>query len=350
MSALRLRMRVEARNVELDVTVPAGTVALLGANGSGKSTVLEAIAGLIQPDAGELAIDDHTLFRSEPPRIALPPHRRGVGLLTQDPALFPHLDVLANAAFGPRSHGVTKDEANRTARRMLELVGAAALAGRRATALSGGQAQRVALARALAVSPRLLLLDEPLAAVDVEARDEVRAALRVALAHTPTVLVTHDISDALRLADHAIVLQDGRVIQHGATAEVLARPRSPFLARLAGLNLLHGTVSGGRFTSADDLHLPAVAHPDGPAYAAVPPIAVAVVDAGTLGVQSATVTGLEPRGATMRVQLGPLTAELLTTTAPALVIGDRVGIVIDAAAIEVYPASMPVSDADRLSR
>ena len=220
---------------------------MLGPNGAGKSSLLQVIAGLIVPDEGHGRLGDRTLTDSAK-GIALPPHRRAVSLLAQDPLLFPHLSVLDNVAFGPRSRGAKNSAARRIATDWLTAVDATDLADRHPGALSGGQAQRVALARALAVDPDLLLLDEPMSALDVDVAPAMRTLLRRVLRDEPgrdhprcAVLVTHDIIDAITLADRLVVLQAGRVVESGPVAEVMSHPRNPFAARIAGLNLLRGT-------------------------------------------------------------------------------------------------------------
>ena len=238
MSGLHLRAVLADRGVDVALDVAEGeTVALLGPNGAGKSSLLSVIAGLLRPDEGTVSLDGHVLD-------GLPPHRRGVALLAQDALLFPHLSVLENVAFAPRARGVRRRAAHEAAREHLRQVGVEPLAGRRPSQISGGQAQRVAIARALAAEPRLLLLDEPMAALDVAVAPELRQTLRSVLADRTAVIVTHDLLDALLLADRVVVLDSGRVVEEGPTQQVLSAPRSEFAARLAGLNLVHGTWSG----------------------------------------------------------------------------------------------------------
>ncbi|MGO1510562.1 MAG: sulfate/molybdate ABC transporter ATP-binding protein [Actinomycetaceae bacterium] len=240
MSALTVHAEVAERDVRVDLAVPAGSVAaLLGANGSGKSTVVGLAAGILRPSAGAVTLSGRTVSG----RPWVPPHRRRISLLAQEPLLLPHLDVLANVAFGPRALGRGRERSEEIARARLEEVGAAHLSGRRPRELSGGQQQRVALARALAPDPELLLLDEPLAALDVDAAAELRQVLRSSLraAGRSALVVTHDLLDVLALADHVVVLEGGRVVEEGPTREVLVRPRSAFAARFAGVNLVLGT-------------------------------------------------------------------------------------------------------------
>jgi len=242
--SLLLGATVTDRDVDASFEVGAGqTIALLGENGAGKSTLLSVAAGLLRPDRGRVVLDGDTVLDTEA-GIDLAPHRRGIALLAQDALLFPHLSVLENVAFGPRSAGTSRRAAHVQAQHWLDQVGVGELADRRPGERSGGQAQRVAVARALAADPRLLLLDEPMASLDVEVRPALRQTLRRVLADRTTVIVTHDVLDALLLADRVVVLDNGRVVEDGDTRVVLTRPRSRFAARLAGVNLLSGTWTG----------------------------------------------------------------------------------------------------------
>ena len=219
---------------------PGDVVALLGPNGAGKTTALRALAGLTPLSAGgHLRLDGADLDRT-------PPESRPVGVVFQDYLLFPHLTALDNVAFGPRCQGVPKAEARAQAAAWLDRMGLADHAGAKPRRLSGGQAQRVALARALATHPRLLLLDEPLAALDARTRLDVRAQLRRHLAdfEAVAVLVTHDPLDAMVLADRLVVIEDGRVVQDGTPSDIARHPRTDYIAQLVGLNLYRG--GGGR--------------------------------------------------------------------------------------------------------
>ena len=239
--------------LDVSLTVAPGDVlAVLGPNGAGKSTVLDVLAGLLRPDSGHVRVGGRTLTAAD---VHVPPHRRGVGLLAQQPLLFPHLSALANVAFGPRAQGLPRRTAVARARELLDAVDVGALAERRPGQLSGGQQQRVALARALAAGPDLLLLDEPLAALDVDTTPAMRALLRRTIRDSgrTAVLVTHAALDALVLADRVAVLSDGVVVEEGPTREVLARPRSPFAARIAGLDLVPGTACPEGLRTADGL-------------------------------------------------------------------------------------------------
>ncbi|MFJ3103672.1 ABC transporter permease [Streptomyces sp. NPDC086835] len=235
---------------------PGTTIAVVGPNGAGKTTLLRALLGLTPRAHAALRLGDTDVS-------ALPPHRRGVAWVPQDGALFPHLSALGNTAYGLRSRGISRAEARRSAQEWLERLGVGHLAARRPAQLSGGQAQRVALARALAARPRLLLLDEPLAALDQTTRAQVRHTLRGHLDSFGGVclIVTHDPVEAVSLADRVLVLDDGRAVQDAPPAEVTRHPRSPWVARMLGRNAWPGTAvaggielgGGGRLVVADPL-------------------------------------------------------------------------------------------------
>ncbi|GAA1369729.1 ABC transporter permease [Streptomyces beijiangensis] len=253
---------------------PGTTIAVVGPNGAGKTTLLRALLGLTPRAHAELRLGSADV-------TALPPHRRGVAWVPQDGALFPHLTALANTSYGLRAQGAGRAEARREALRWLERLGVGHLADRKPGQLSGGQAQRVALARALAARPRLLLLDEPLAALDQTTRAHVRHTLRTHLAGFGGVclIVTHDPVEAVSLADRVLVLDEGRTLQYAAPAEVSRHPRSPWVARMLGSNAWPGTAAedgtlqlagGGRLVVADPIGEGAAA------LAVIAPEAVAV--------------------------------------------------------------------------
>lgn len=220
---------------------PDEVIGIVGENGAGKTTLLRVLAGLTPLDTGRLSLDG-TVVDEPATATFVAPEARPVGLARQVPLLFPHLDLRDNVAFGLRRGGMAKEAARSVATAWLEQVGVAEHARSRPHAVSGGQAQRAALARALARDPDLLLLDEPLAALDQEGRTLVRRLLRTEERRPgrTTVLVTHDPVDALSLTDRVVVLEAGRVVQVATPAELTRRPRSDFVARLVGLNLLRG--------------------------------------------------------------------------------------------------------------
>ncbi|MGH3611484.1 MAG: sulfate/molybdate ABC transporter ATP-binding protein [Pseudonocardia sp.] len=298
--------------LDAEVAVDPGEVlAILGPNGAGKSTLLGVLAGLLRPELGRVQLGDR-LLTDTATGVQVPTYQRRVGLLAQQALLFPHLSAAANVAFGPRCAGVDRREADRTARRWLAEVDVAELADRKPSQLSGGQAQRVALARALAGEPDLLLLDEPLSALDVNSGPAMRALLRrvVRDAGRTTILVTHHVLDALVLADRVLVMTDGKVVEQGPTRDVLARPRSAFAARVAGLNLISGTAC------ADGLHPSAGAlisgrhgdplEVDTPAVAVFPPSAVGVFrvrpEGSPRNVVEVVLAAMEPQGDIVRLR------------------------------------------------
>lgn len=248
--SLEAHVSVTLGALDLDVALEVATgevVAVVGPNGAGKTTLLRALAGLV-PLAGGRVVLDGAVLEDPSTGAWVPTEQRPIGYVFQDYLLFPHLSVLENVAFGLRCRGTDRRGARTTAQSWLERLDLADHAGDRPGALSGGQAQRVALARALATRPRLLLLDEPLAALDAATRLDVRAHLRRHLStfDGARLLVTHDPVEAMVLADRLVVVEAGRVVQTGTPTEISRRPRSPYVARLVGLNLLRGRGRGGR--------------------------------------------------------------------------------------------------------
>ena len=244
MSRLELRARVEQRDAAFELTLDDGDVlAVLGPNGAGKSTLLSLIAGLLRPDDGRIVFGD-TVVTDTATGAFVPPHARGVAMLAQQALLFPHLTVAANVAYAPRCRGRSRSQASTVAHRWLRAVDAEHLAPRKPAQLSGGQAQRVAVARALAAEPQVLLLDEPLAALDVTAAPAVRRLLREILRadRRTAVIVTHDLLDALAIANKVIIVEGGRIVERGPVRQILTSPRSEFAARIAGVNLVSGVV------------------------------------------------------------------------------------------------------------
>lgn len=254
--SLRVDGCVDRGDFRLEVSLrvgPGEVLGVLGPNGAGKSTLLRALAGLTALTSGSIHLGDVALDDVSGETF-VPPQRRPVGLVFQNYRLFPHLDVLDNVAFAPRSQGASRRRSRELAGSWLERFSIRELASRRPAQVSGGQAQRVALARALAGQPHLLLLDEPLAAMDARTRLDVRTTLRRHLADFtgPVVLVTHDPLEAMVMADRLLVIEHGRVVQEGAPAQVARRPATDYVARLVGLNLYAGRSDPGTGTVALD--------------------------------------------------------------------------------------------------
>jgi len=343
-----LRLGTLDLDVHLQVQ-PGELLALLGPNGAGKSTVLRALAGLVPLDAGHVTLDD---MRLDDPVTGLmvPPEQRPIGVVFQDYLLFQHMSVLENVAFGLRARGAPKAQARATAREWLERVDLGDYADQRPASLSGGQAQRVALARALATSPRLLLLDEPLAALDVGARSTVRRDLRRFLDTFDgmRLMVTHDPVDAYALADRVAIMEAGRIVQAGTLAEVTAHPRSRYVAELVGVNLVTGVVANGVLTTAEGTRVVVVDAAPGPAYAVIRPQAVTLLRATPAGTSArnswpGTVVDIDRLGDRARLSVeGPLalTAEITVAALDDLALrpGDEVTATVKATEIEVAPA------------
>ena len=237
---VRVAGTVEARGWDVDAELCPGLVtAVVGHNGAGKSTLAQVIAGTLCVDSGTVSIGERVV---DDAATFVPARRRGVAMVSQAPRIFTHMSVLSNVAFPLRVRGVGRAQARAAALAQLRAVGIADLANKRASDLSGGQAARVAIARALVFRPEVLILDEPTAALDVEATAQVSAVLRERLAGAgiTTLLVSHDIAEVLSLASHMIVMGEGRIVEEGEPARVLASPASVFAARLAGLNIVSG--------------------------------------------------------------------------------------------------------------
>ena len=347
--AAELRARRGDLLVDLVLDVaPGEVVALLGPNGAGKTTTLRLLAGLQPLAQGRVCLGD-TVLEDTVTGLRLPPDRRGVGVVFQDYLLFPHLSTRENVAFGMRASGVDRAVARRRAEEWLDRVGLASYAGRRPGQLSGGQAQRVALARALATDPRLLLLDEPLAALDAGTRLQVRADLRRHLAgfSGAAVVVTHDALDAMVLADRLVVMERGTVVQAGSPAEVAAHPRTDYVARLVGLNLVRGVASSGRVDLDGGATLTSSGHADGDVFVAFRPTAVTLhrtrPDSSARNCWSGRVASVEAHGDTVRVAVdGPL--RVLADVTPLAVAdlglhpGGQVWATLKATETTVYPA------------
>lgn len=315
MESLALDLTHELRAFALALTLdvaPGETVALVGPSGAGKSSVLRAVAGLLRPATGRITVG-RDVWLDTTQRVNLAPERRSVGLVFQEYALFPHMTVRQNVAYGAPRGLVTDD--------LLDRLGIARLASARPLELSGGERQRVALARALARRPRVLLLDEPLAALDADTRASVRGELHGVLAtlELPTILVTHDFEDAAALANRVGVLVDGSILQLGSAADLLGSPRDGFVARFTGANVLHGIAEptadgltavllegGARIVMTDRAR--------GPVSVALYPWDVDVsrraAEGSTANHLTLPVASVVPLGNRARVRCGPLTAEI----------------------------------------
>ncbi|MGY1834815.1 ABC transporter ATP-binding protein [Blastococcus sp. SYSU DS0510] len=332
-------------DLRVEVEVADGEVlALLGPNGAGKSTFVRVLAGLLPPDRGRVVVDGEVW---DGDGASVPAHRRALGMVFQDALLFPHLSVVDNVAFGLRTRGAARARARAAADEWLTRVGLEGMGSRRPAQLSGGQAQRAALARALVGDPALLLLDEPLSALDARTRLTVRAELRRHLGgfRGSTVLVTHDPVDAMALADRVVVVEEGRVVQAGTPAEVARRPRTDYVARLVGLSLLPGT-GEGRVVRLDGGAVVVVAEEaTGPVFAAVRPESVALYasrpDGSTRNLWRQRLVGATPHGATVRCELTgevPLVADVTATSFAemGLVPGAEVWAGVKASEVAVY--------------
>jgi len=304
------QVTVPLRTFDLDVSLTVdSTVALVGPSGAGKSTVLNAIAGLVKPAAGRILCDDEIWFDAGR-RVFVRPEERRVGLVFQDYALFPHLTVRQNIEYARRH--AADEYLDRFKLRRLE--------DAKPGGLSGGERQRVALARALAREPEILLLDEPLAALDAHTKIDVRAELQQVLAglELPTLLVTHDFEDAAALADRVSVIVEGRLRQTGTPGELVARPADPFVASFTGANLLHGRphahagatgihLEDGTLISTSD-------NGDGEVTLAVYPwditISTTRPDDSAMNVIAGEITAIAELGNRARVTIGPVSAEI----------------------------------------
>ncbi|MEU7061869.1 ABC transporter ATP-binding protein [Streptomyces sp. NPDC046197] len=345
-AGLDARLVVDRGSFRLDVTLraaPGDVVALLGPNGAGKTTALRALAGLVPLGGGHLRLDGADLDRT-------PPEARPVGVVFQDYLLFPHLTALDNVAFGPRCQGATKAEARARGAEWLGRMGLADQAGAKPRRLSGGQAQRVALARALATHPRLLLLDEPLAALDARTRLDIRARLRRHLAEfeAVAVLVTHDPLDAMVLADRLVVVEQGSVVQEGTPSDIARHPRTDYIAQLVGLNLYRGQADGHLVRLDDGPDITTTEDLSGPVFVAFPPGAVTLHRSRPTGTSARNlwrceVAGLETHGDQIRADLTGellLAADLTTVAAAELDLhpGAPVWATVKATQTHAYPA------------
>ncbi|NED95286.1 ABC transporter ATP-binding protein [Phytoactinopolyspora alkaliphila] len=349
MTGLAASVVVERGSFILDAELrvqPGEVVALLGPNGAGKSTLLAALAGLHRPVRGLVKLGD-TVLDEPASGVHVPLRDRQVGLVVQDYLLFPRMSAVENVAFGLRARGVARAMARERAREWLGRMDVAEHE-RRPRQLSGGQAQRVALARALIVEPALLLLDEPLAALDAGTRPRVRAELRRHLAAYGgcTLVVTHDPLEAMVLGERIVVLENGRVAQAGTPAEVARHPRTDYVARLVGLNLLRGNATGKAARIADGLTVTLAHEVHGPVHVTFPPAAVTLSprrpDGSARNAWSGTVEDLEVHGDLVRVSVGgpvPLLADVtpLAVAELGLAPGTPVWASVKATEVSAYP-------------
>jgi len=336
-------------DLDMELTIDEReVVALLGPNGAGKTTLLRALAGLVPFDSGRVKLDGNVL-EDTATRKYVPTERRPIGFVFQDYLLFPHLNVVENVAFGLRSRGMSRHDAGERAARWLDRVGLAGYARAKPSELSGGQRQRVALARALAPDPRLLLLDEPLAALDVTTRAEVRRDLKRHLESFEGIrlVVTHDPLEAVALADRLIVMEHGHLVQTGTVAEVTEHPRSQYVADLVGVNLLRGMADHGSVKLASGSVVSAADADVGEVFAVVHPRAVALhrnrPEGSPRNVWSGRASSIELLGNRVRVRIDaevPLVAEVTPAGLKDLnlVEGGEVWLSFKSTDVGVYPA------------
>jgi molybdate transport system ATP-binding protein len=344
-----VRLTLGALALEMHLTIEEGeVVALLGPNGAGKTTFLRAIAGLVPLTSGHVRLDGKVLEDTAAGDY-VPTESRPIGFVFQDYLLFPHLSVLDNVGFGLHSRGTAPRDASEKASRWLERMGLNSYARAKPSELSGGQRQRVALARALAPGPRLLLLDEPLAALDVTTRAEVRRDLKHHLASFPglRLVVTHDPLEAAALADRLVVMENGKLVQTGTPAEVTERPRSQYVADLVGVNLLAGHADNGFVRLAGGSVVAAAAAETGDVFAVIHPRAVALhqrrPEGSPRNVWPGRVSSIELMGGRVRVRVEgdvPVVAEVTPAALSELHLdeGAEVWLSFKATDVGVYPA------------
>jgi molybdate transport system ATP-binding protein len=344
-----VQMKLGSLTIDMEFTIEEGeVVALLGPNGAGKTTLLRAIAGLAPFSAGHVQLDGHVL-EDAATGAYVPTEMRPIGVVFQDYLLFPHLSVLDNVAYGLRSRGTRPRDASEKAAGWLDRVGLSSYARAKPDELSGGQRQRVALARALAPDPRLLLLDEPLAALDVTTRAEVRRDLKRHLASFPglRMVVTHDPLEAAALADRLVVMETGRLVQTGTPAEVTERPRSQYVADLVGVNLVRGQADQGSVRLPNGSLIASAAAESGDVFAVIHPRAVALhqrrPEGSPRNVWPGRVSGIELMGGRARVRITgdvPVVAEVTPAALRELELeeGGEVWLSFKATDVGVYPA------------
>jgi molybdate transport system ATP-binding protein len=344
-----VRLKLGTLDLDLELTIAEGeVVALLGPNAAGKTSLLRAVAGLVPLDSGHVRLDGHVLEDAASGQY-VPTEQRPIGFVFQDYLLFPHISVLDNVAFGLRSRGTPRRAAADKALEWLGRVGLTSYAKAKPAELSGGQRQRVALARALAPDPRLLLLDEPLAALDVSTRAEVRRDLKRHLAsfNGLRLVVTHDPLEAVALADRLIVIESGRLVQTGTPAEVTERPRSQYVADLVGVNLLKGEADHGSVRIPGGPVLAVAGAETGEVFAVIHPRAVSVhrmrPEGSPRNVWPGRASGIELIGDRVRVRIDGevrVVAEVTTAALKELDLaeGGEVWLSFKATDVGVYPA------------
>ena len=316
---LDFKVRRDGFDLELRLSAPEGhTVALLGPNGAGKSTAVAAVAGLLPVTSGRISFGGE-VWDDPAAGVFVPAEERGVGVVFQDGLLFPRMSVAENVAFGLQSRGLPRREALERAEEWLERLGLAGLGERMPSELSGGQRQRVALARALVVEPKVLLLDEPLSALDVTTRAEMQGVLasHLELFAGPRILITHDPTEAFLFADTIHVIEEGRLTQSGTADDIRLRPQTRYAADLAGVNVLRGVASDGvTLVGGTELHL-AEPEVEGEVLLTIQPAAISVhlsaPEGSPRNVWRTRVERLERLGGRVRLRLGdpvPLTAEV----------------------------------------
>lgn len=356
MSSVCVQAALEQRGIQFDLALDDGEVlAVLGPNGAGKSSLLLMIAGLLRPDHGRIALGESVVTDTSA-GVFVAAHARGVAMLSQQALLFPHMSAVANVAYAPRCKGQSRSAARATAQRWLEAVDAGHLADRRPAQLSGGQAQRVAAARALAAEPQVLLLDEPISALDVTAAPALRRLLRDVLRRErrTAIIVTHDLLDALAIADKVVVLERGRVVESGPVRTVLASPRTAFTARIAGVNLIPGVVTApGTIRTAGGIDISGVGDLESGASAVAlfRPSAVAVhldpPHASPRNVFKETIAEMDIHGTAVRIRgadqpdgSAGLAADITAASAADLDLapGQTVYFVVKAQEVELHPA------------
>lgn len=347
--SLNARVVCSRGSLAVEVALTAGegeVIAILGPNGAGKSTILRCLAGLLPLEDGHVQLDDVDLDRPSADVFVRPEHR-SIGFVFQNYLLFPSMTALENVAFGLRARGMSSRQARSQAAAWIERVGLTDHATHLPSALSGGQGQRIALARAMATEPRLLLLDEPLAALDAGRRSEVRRELQHHLRtfQGVRILVTHDPLDAYALADRVVILQDGKVVQQGTLTDVTARPKSRYVADLVGVNLVKGTALSGVLTTPSGATVQTSHDVHGAAFALIEPRSIALYRAAPDGsprnVWATTVTDIDPRSHRVRLDGPiPLIAEVTLAALDALALqpGDQLWASVKASEITIYPA------------